>query len=64
MSFIQKLEKILTEKQMKKSDLARQLGIERQRIQEWKTRGNLPKAETLKKIAEILNVSVDFLVGK
>lgn len=62
MTFFERLEKLLIEKQIKKSELARMLGFERQRIQKWKARGNIPRAETLKRISEILSVSVDFLL--
>lgn len=45
------------------AQLAEQLGVVQNQVARWETGEREPKAETLVKIAEILGVTINFLVG-
>ena len=44
--------------------VAKEIGVSSGVITKWKTEGTLPNGETLIKIADYLDVSIDYLVGR
>lgn len=61
-SFIDRLERLLEERNFQKKDLAEAVGISRTGISTWRVSGALPRADIAIKIARFLNVSVEYLV--
>lgn len=59
MDTIDKINVLLAERQMSGADLERRLGVTRSVYSQWNTRKTKPKRNRMKKIAEILGVSVD-----
>lgn len=51
-----------TEKKWKQSDLAEKLGIHQKQVSAYERGANLPSTETLIKLSEIFDVSLDYLV--
>jgi len=64
MDFIGNLNLLLNEHGVKKSKLLSDLKIGKNQFKYWEDKGNLPNGETLIKIAEIYNVTLDYLVGR
>lgn len=60
--FIDRLEKVLNEKGISKTELAEKIGIRRPTISDWKKNGAIPSGDICLKIAEYLGVSVEWLV--
>lgn len=56
-------EKIRTEKGLRDADITRMTGISSGTLSDWKKGRYELKAEKLKKIAEVMDVSVDMLTG-
>lgn len=56
-------EKARDKKGLKNADVAKATGIPKQLFSDWKKRDSTPKAETLLKIADFLDVSVEYLVS-
>lgn len=52
------------EKNTKPNPVAKEIGISSGVISKWKTTGALPSGETLIKIADYLDCSVDYLLGR
>jgi len=48
----------------KPNPVAKEIGVSSGVITKWKTEGTLPNGETLIKIADYLDVSIDYLVGR
>ena len=46
------------------NSVAKEIGISSGIVSKWKTAGTLPNGETLKKLADYLHVSVDYLLGR
>ena len=55
-------EKVCKEKGLRNSDVSKATGVSKQTLSDWKKRNSTPKAETLKRIADYLGVSVDYLL--
>ena len=55
-------QRLLDEKGLKNADVARATGISNMTLSDWKRGKSVPKADKMQKIAEFLNVSVDYLV--
>ena len=55
-------QRLLDEKGLKNADVARATGISNMTLSDWKRGKSVPKADKMKKIAEFLNVSVDYLM--
>lgn len=53
---------LLDEKGLKNADVARATGISNMTLSDWKRGKSVPKADKMQKIAEYLNVSVDYLM--
>ena len=62
-TFAQRLEKLMVERDLYPSDIQRITGIRRQRIYEYLQGVTQPSAYNLKRIAEGLGVSADWLLG-
>ena len=54
--------RILDEKGLKNADVARATGISNMTLSDWKRGKSVPKSDKMRKIAEYLNVSVDYLM--
>lgn len=59
--FYENLEAILKERNSNINKFAKEIGIKQQTIANWKNR-SVPSAEYIKKIAEHLNISADYLL--
>ena len=57
-----KLERI--RKNMSQQELADAIGVKSHVVSRWETGVNYPSIENLLKVSEVLNVSVDYLLGK
>ena len=55
-------QRILDEKGLKNADVARATGISNITLSDWKRGKTVPKLDKMQKIAEYLNVSVDYLM--
>ena len=56
-------EKLLKEKGLTSYKVSKATGISQTTLSAWKHSGNPPKIERLRKIAEFLGVSIDYLTG-
>ncbi len=63
MEFSERLKKLRKKARLTQVDIARKLGISQQAYASWERGIKKPTQENLVKIAQILNVSVDYLVG-
>lgn len=62
--FARRLSELLEEHNMKQVDLARHLNLHAANISKYVNKGQVPPAPTLGKIADLFNVSVDYLLGR
>ena len=62
--FWERFYNMCTLKGTKPNPLAKEIGISSGIVTKWKTIGTLPNGETLVKIADYLNCSVDYLLGR
>ena len=62
--FGERLKEIRTEKHLKQSDIASLLNVSGNTVHAWETDKQEPSMSTLLKLSEILEVSVDYLLGK
>ena len=53
---------LLDEKGLKNADVSRATGISNMTLSDWKRGKSVPKSDKMRKIAEYLNVSVDYLM--
>ena len=63
MEFSERLKKLRKQEQLTQVDVAEKLGISQPAYASWERGVKKPTQENLVKIAQILNVSVDYLVG-
>lgn len=63
MEFSERLKKLRKQTQLTQVDVAEKLGISQPAYASWERGVKKPTQENLVKIAQILNVSVDYLVG-
>ena len=63
MEFSERLKKLRKQAQLTQVDVAEKLGISQPAYASWERGIKRPTQENLVKIAQILNVSVDYLVG-
>ncbi len=61
--FIDRLDEILKIRRMSGAELSKKLGLSSSNYSYWK-KGKNPNTEILKKIADILDVSADWLLGR
>ena len=62
MSLGEKLYKLRTEKNITQSDVASALGVSRQAVSKWETDESLPDLDKLVKLADLYEVTTDFLL--
>lgn len=62
--FATTLKEIMREKNMRQIDVANKSGISKGRVSRWMSGENIPYGESLSKLAEVLGVSTDRLLGK
>lgn len=62
--FAYRLKKLLEEKGKSQGWLALYLGISKENVTYWTHKRNMPRYDTLVKIADILEVSTDYLLGR
>lgn len=62
--FWQRFYDLCISKGTKPNPLAKEIGISSGTLTKWKTQNVLPNGETLKKIADYLDCSVDYLLGR
>ncbi len=62
--FLERLENILKQKGISKKKFLADLNLNINSISQWRSRGTVPAGRTLDRIAEYLDVSVDYLLGK
>lgn len=58
-----RLKELRKEKGYSQLDISRILSVSQAAVSNWETGDNEPDSEALKKLAEILEVSVDYLIG-
>lgn len=61
--FIDRLEKVLKDKGISKTELAEKNGIRRPTISDWKKNGAVPSGDVCLKIARYLGVSAEWLIS-
>jgi transcriptional regulator with XRE-family HTH domain len=61
--FIATLNSLIKEKKITKNKMLTDLGLGKNSFVNWETRGNTPDGETLIKLANYFDVSVDYLLG-
>ena len=64
MTFVDRIEKLLIDTGISKKTMLNDLSLGINTFSNWKNRGTIPSGETLQKIADYFNVSVDYLLGK
>lgn len=64
MDIYDRIERLLSDNNMKQADLAKATGISTGLISQWKNRSQQPSAKKLQAIADCFGVSVDYLLGK
>ena len=64
MNFSNNLKALRKEKKLKQADLAEILHLQRSTVGKWETGENYPSVEILDKLATILEVSTDDLLGR
>lgn len=62
MEFGEKLKKLRAENNMTQKELAEKIGVKRGTIGSYETQGKKPRYKTLKKIAQVLNCSINYLL--
>ena len=63
MSFDERLKKARLEKGLSKSDLANQIGVHYSQIGRYENKGAQPSVDVLGKLANVLEVTTDFLMN-
>lgn len=61
--FKNRLKELRIEKNLSQQDLSKILGFGRTTVNEWEVKGNEPNIDTLIKIANYFEVTLDYLVG-
>lgn len=62
MEFVERIDSILKEKNLKRIALCEYLGLTHSALTDWNKRGTIPAADICLKIAEYLGTSVEYLV--
>lgn len=60
--FYDRFEKLLIARKMQKTDIAKICGISKNGISTWNVTNTIPRADVAIKIAQALNVSVEYLI--
>lgn len=64
MIFIERLLSLIKEKGITRKKMLDDLGLANGSFVNWQTRGSIPNAETLSRIADYFGVTSDYLLGK
>ena len=64
MLFSERLKTLRKEKKLTQKELAEQIGISQKSYSHWETGKNEPSFENLIKLADLLEVSLDWLFGR
>lgn len=64
MYFVEILLNLITEKGISKNQFLKDLHLAKGSLSNWENRGAIPNGESLSKIADYFDVSVDYLLGK
>lgn len=64
MNFSERLISLLSDKGISQVKLLKELKLGKNSINYWKNNNAIPNGETLNKIADYLDVSVDYLLGR
>ena len=59
---IKRIDEILSEKGISRKEFAKELNIQPNTMGNWKTNNSMPPADTIVRIADALNVSIDWLL--
>lgn len=59
-----RLRRAMSIRRVKLHEFAAEIGRSTETVKKWRGGYMMPKAETLERIAEMLNVSIDFLTGR
>ena len=62
--FSERLKNLRKSKKIKQSELAKILNVGRSTVSMWETGMNVPSIDVADKIADLFNVSVDYLLGR
>ncbi|WP_051276382.1 helix-turn-helix domain-containing protein [Desulfovirgula thermocuniculi] len=62
--FPQRLKEVRKKKNLLQKELASMLGVSRAAVTSWENGSRVPEFETLQRIADVLEVSVDYLLGR
>lgn len=62
MDFVERIDQLLKEKNLKRSALCEAVGIDSTSISVWKKRGTIPSGDVCLKIAEYLGADVEYLI--
>ena len=60
--FIDRIDSLLSQQNKNRNDIYNDLGLAKNIIGQWKQRGTIPAADTVLKIAQYLNTSVEYLL--
>ena len=63
MTFWERLEIALKEKNLNIADLSRKINISSPSVQGWKQKGSIPRADIACKVAEVLDTTVEYLIN-
>ena len=64
LTFYERFKFLCEEKGVSPAQAARENGVTQQAASHWKTRGSMPKSETLWKFVSYFDTNIDFLLGK
>ncbi|MFM2488935.1 helix-turn-helix transcriptional regulator [Enterococcus avium] len=59
----EKIRRLRLEQELSQKDLAEKLEVSRQAIAKWETNRGIPDIDNLKRIAQLFQVSIDYLVN-
>jgi transcriptional regulator with XRE-family HTH domain len=62
MNFIEKILSLISKKEITKNKMLTDLKLSKNSIIDWKNRGTVPNGETLSKIADYFNVTIEYLL--
>ncbi|WP_438726693.1 helix-turn-helix domain-containing protein [Enterococcus sp. AZ128] len=60
----EKIQRMRSEQNLTQKDLAEKLTVSRQAIAKWETNRGIPDIENLKRLAQLFNISIDYLVNE
>lgn len=63
MNFVERIEALLKDNKIAKKTMLKDLSLGINTFTNWKNRGTVPSGDVLDKIADYLDVSVDYLLG-